>query len=162
MERKILNATVTAVRRRLEEIQRKNSSLPEERNSGVVKIFEDLEGIIQDLQQVSDELFLREDSVEQRSSFPELNPNPVVEVDLTGHVYYQNPAAQKLFPDLRQAGSGHPWLQGLKTLREIFAQEKNFSTSAMCKWVTCGFNSPVTLSWTERGSGSMDWISRNA
>ena len=27
------------------------------------------------------------------SSFPQLNPSPVVEVDLTGHVHYSNPAA---------------------------------------------------------------------
>ena len=35
------------------------------------------------------------------ASFPQLNPNPVVEVDPEGCVHYLNNAAQKLFPDLQ-------------------------------------------------------------
>ena len=44
------------------------------------------------------------------ASFPILNPIPIVEVDLDGRVSFVNPAAQRLFPDLEQCGSGHPWL----------------------------------------------------
>ena len=33
------------------------------------------------------------------ASFPELNPNPVLEVDSAGILLYLNPAAKKLFPD---------------------------------------------------------------
>ena len=44
------------------------------------------------------------------ASFPKLNPFPVVEVDLAGQIHYLNPAAERLFPDLRQCGSRHPWL----------------------------------------------------
>ncbi len=44
------------------------------------------------------------------ASFPKLNPNPVVEADLTGRVWYANPAAEKLLPDLRGKGRDHAWL----------------------------------------------------
>ena len=44
------------------------------------------------------------------ASFPELNPSPVVEVDLAGQVHYLNPAAQQLLPGLQAAGPQHPWL----------------------------------------------------
>jgi len=50
------------------------------------------------------------------SSFPELNPNPIVEVDSTGHLYYLNSAAQRLFPDLSTLGLDHPWLQDLSAV----------------------------------------------
>jgi PAS domain S-box-containing protein len=53
------------------------------------------------------------------ASFPELNPNPIVEIDLNGHIRYRNPAAQRLFPDLQTAGFEHPWLVGLERLFEI-------------------------------------------
>ncbi len=53
------------------------------------------------------------------ASFPKLNPNPIVEADLAGQVSYANPAAEKLFPDLRAKGRDHAWLSDLKdvTLR---------------------------------------------
>ena len=45
------------------------------------------------------------EAVARLASFPELNPNPVVEVDLDGSVRYVNPAARRLFPDLEEDGS---------------------------------------------------------
>ena len=45
-----------------------------------------------------------------RASFPEHNPNPVVEVDVEGRVRYANPAALALFPDLIAQALAHPWL----------------------------------------------------
>ena len=50
------------------------------------------------------------------ASFPELNPIPIGEVDLEGRIYYLNPAARELFPDLPDLGLEHPWLAGLKEL----------------------------------------------
>ena len=44
------------------------------------------------------------------ASFPETNPNPVIEVGLGGDIQYVNPAAHRLFPDLREQGRSHPWL----------------------------------------------------
>ena len=127
MERKILNTRLTAAGNRLEELARKSSGLPAEQNREVTKILEELGTVLEELRRVNDELRLREDSVEKRSSFPELNPNPVVEVDLTGHVYYQNAASQRMFPDLRMAGPRHPWLEGLEKLGEILDQDKKLS-----------------------------------
>ncbi len=58
-----------------------------------------------------------EKSLEHLASFPELNPNPVVEVDFsTAAVPYMNPAAKRLFPALPQSGYAHPFLADLKSL----------------------------------------------
>jgi PAS domain S-box-containing protein len=48
----------------------------------------------------------------QLATFPQLNPNPLVEVDLTGKVLFLNPVAERLLPDLRRLGAEHPWLEG--------------------------------------------------
>jgi PAS domain S-box-containing protein len=45
------------------------------------------------------------------ATFPQLNPNPIVEVDLSGKVHFLNPAAERLLPDLRRLGPEHPWLK---------------------------------------------------
>jgi PAS domain S-box-containing protein len=46
------------------------------------------------------------------ASFPEKNPNPVVEVEVDDRVTYANPAALRLFPDLLEKGVAHPWVAG--------------------------------------------------
>lgn len=45
------------------------------------------------------------------ASFPRLLPSPAIELDPTGEVTYLNPAAEKLFPELRGMGSAHPLLR---------------------------------------------------
>lgn len=55
-----------------------------------------------------------EQKVAWLASFPEQNPNPVVEFDAAaGTVRYMNPTASRLFPGLPDAGLSHPWLMGL-------------------------------------------------
>jgi PAS domain S-box-containing protein len=54
-----------------------------------------------------------EEEIAWLASFPERNPNPVIEIDPTGAVLYLNPAAQHKFPDLKAQGFKHPWLAGL-------------------------------------------------
>jgi PAS domain S-box-containing protein len=64
-----------------------------------------------------------EERLAHLASFPELNPDPLVEVDLAGHFYYLNPAAKRLFPDLQISMLKHPWLKDLKSIAKIFEQK---------------------------------------
>ncbi|MFN6474339.1 MAG: EAL domain-containing protein [Nostoc sp. SerVER01] len=57
------------------------------------------------------------------ASFPELIPNPIIEIDLEGNVTYLNPAATLKFPKLRETGMQHPILKGL--LNAVKNLEKN-------------------------------------
>jgi PAS domain S-box-containing protein len=56
------------------------------------------------------------------ASFPELNSNPIMEIDLNGRIQYANPATRKTFPDLDQQGLNHPWFAGLGAITESFRQ----------------------------------------
>lgn len=47
------------------------------------------------------------------ASFPEQNPNLVIETDLHGQVTYLNPIARNRFPDLETLGFAHPLLCGI-------------------------------------------------
>jgi serine phosphatase RsbU (regulator of sigma subunit) len=59
---------------------------------------------------------LTESELKRLALFPEQNPNPVIEVDAgSGNVTYQNPAAKKRFPDLKETGIKHPLLSGVHT-----------------------------------------------
>ena len=44
------------------------------------------------------------------ASFPERNPNPIIEADLDGRIHYINPASSGLMPDLQRRAPEHPWL----------------------------------------------------
>jgi PAS domain S-box-containing protein len=56
------------------------------------------------------------------ASFPELNPNPILELDIAGNIKYLNPRTEALFPDLLSQGCKHPFLTDwdllLRALRE--------------------------------------------
>jgi PAS domain S-box-containing protein len=66
---------------------------------------------------------LAEDKIAWLASFPEQNPNPVVEIEVpTGVVSYVNPAARDLFPDLQRQGLAHAWLAGSDQLVEALTR----------------------------------------
>ena len=50
-----------------------------------------------------------EETLARLATFPEQNPNPVIETDVLGHVTYLNPVAKEHFPDLATAGLQHPY-----------------------------------------------------
>jgi PAS domain S-box-containing protein len=61
---------------------------------------------------------LAEEKVAWLATFPVGNPNPVVEIDLTGNIiHYVNEAANRLLPDLRALGLQHPYLTGLEEVK---------------------------------------------
>jgi PAS domain S-box-containing protein len=67
------------------------------------------------------------------ASFPELSPNPVVEVDAVGKVKYMNPASSQFFPDLLSLGISHPFLGDWPSLVKKLAIEKMHSISREVK-----------------------------
>ena len=61
------------------------------------------------------------------ATFPEQNPNPVIETDLAGKVTYLNPVAEAQFPQLWADGSSHPILKDLKSIVAAFqAGDKSY------------------------------------
>ena len=64
-----------------------------------------------------------EEAITRLASFPELNPNPIIEVDEAGDAHYANPAALRRVPNLRDIGIEHPWLSGLPSFFEVFQRE---------------------------------------
>ncbi len=61
------------------------------------------------------------------ASFPEFNPNPIVELDsASGVVHYANPSARRLFPKLPNEGLLHPLLAGLQGMQmTLIGRETN-------------------------------------
>ena len=62
------------------------------------------------------ELRRAEQALSRLATFPEQNPNPVVETDLSGNVTYVNPAARERFADLSSSGLEHPILDDLASI----------------------------------------------
>lgn len=66
------------------------------------------------------------------ASFPELIPNPIVEIDTQGKITYLNPAAMRQFPQLTTKGIQHPILSNFDSLvrrqsEKSFTREINFN-----------------------------------
>ena len=50
------------------------------------------------------------------STFPELNPSAIVEMDLAGRIHYMNPAARAMFPEIGERGDTSPLLADLPAM----------------------------------------------
>lgn len=101
----ISNVSDTGFRRYSEEVQ--GSGLPKTTDIGLG--FQPITPSSQELSNLSEAALIR------LSSFPEMNPNPILEVDLDGRITYLNPAAVQQFPELKH-NTSHPLLQGLAEL----------------------------------------------
>ncbi len=87
---------------------------------------------------------------EQRSlwlaSFPERNPNPIVELDLSRQALcYSNPSAREMFPDLHAAGLSHPLLAGIP--EAAAAMKEGQKTAAWREAVVPPRSFAQTLMW---------------
>lgn len=65
-----------------------------------------------------------EDALKRLSSFPELNPAPVVEVDVQGGVRYMNPSAVSMIPYLPAKGLEHPFFGEFKRIMPELIRDK--------------------------------------
>ncbi len=65
-----------------------------------------------------------EEEISHLASFPELNPNPIIEIDELGNVEYMNPAAARLFPDFAEEGGLHPLRANWEPLAGALRQEE--------------------------------------
>lgn len=98
----------------------------------------DADRILQDMQRdrphMSDTDFANcnEEALTRLASFPELNPNPILEVNISGTITYLNPAAASQFPELYELGAHHPLLRDLVT---SVADRQNASQAAFVREV---------------------------
>ncbi len=76
-----------------------------------------------------------EAAIKRMASFPMLNPNPVIEVDMASQIIFANPASEELFSGLLKEGVEHPLLEGwaeiIRTLQQ--GREKEFSSEVHFK-----------------------------
>jgi PAS domain S-box len=61
-----------------------------------------------------------EKEIARLASYPTLNPNPVLEVDLDGKVTYANPATKKLFPTLETDGLNNIFFGNWASVKKAF------------------------------------------
>lgn len=85
----------------------------------------ELRGEVEQLRTLAAELQTAKAELARLASFPEENPNPVIETDVEGNVTYLNPVAQLQFPELWAEGFSHPILKDLKTMIARFQAGKH-------------------------------------
>ena len=61
-----------------------------------------------------------QEQLQRLASFPDNNPQPIVETDLSGKVTYINPEAARRFPELRELKAGHPMFREFASAAESF------------------------------------------
>lgn len=66
---------------------------------------------------------LAEQETARLASFPLLTPNPIVEMDLAGHVRYLNPEAMRLLPELLDGDLDHGFIAGIPSMAKLLQQK---------------------------------------
>jgi PAS domain S-box-containing protein len=66
-----------------------------------------------------------EEKLAHIASIPQLNPNPVVEINRNGEINYANVTVEKLFPDFMQVKTNHPFLSGWGKFIEELGSDEN-------------------------------------
>jgi signal transduction histidine kinase/CHASE3 domain sensor protein len=60
------------------------------------------------------------------ASFPEQNPNPIVEFEReSGVLNYANPAVARMLPDFQEKGLDHPWLRGVREMADGWSGDRS-------------------------------------
>lgn len=68
-----------------------------------------------------------EDNLKRLASFPEQNPNIVIELDASGNILYWNRTAVVSFPELGSLGKEHPVLAGFDQVLPVIKSSSNNS-----------------------------------
>ena len=68
-----------------------------------------------------------QEQLQRLASFPDNNPQPIVETDLSGKITYINPEAARRFPELREFRAGHPMFREFGLAVESFKKGRERS-----------------------------------
>jgi PAS domain S-box-containing protein len=116
--------TIRVFMNRLEKISREITTLARRVSNfrGRQKTF--FAEALQELSVALEEARVAGEELAHLASFPEVNPEPIVEIGQDGKVHYLNPAARSLFPDLLAAALEHVWLSGIDEVASALAKTK--------------------------------------
>ncbi len=103
-----IGALITVFNEMLTEIEQREDSLEKHQQQLELEV----ERRTEELQKAYHEL-------SRLANFPELNPNPVMEIDTKGNVTYINPAGRHRFPDILERNSEHPLLDDIESIVEM-------------------------------------------
>lgn len=75
------------------------------------------------IQKIQKTLDLANRETEQIRQFPTNYPNPIIHISCDGKILFTNPAAQKIYPDLKEKGFSHPILRDIESFVEKALRE---------------------------------------